>query len=246
MTVAKFGQALPRIEDRKLLTGQGCYIDDISLPGMAHGAIVYSTHASAKIRSIETKRSLQAPGVLAVLTGKDVAARGIQGLPPLFMPEDSGGPKGHRTIRPLLAEHTVRHVGDRVAICIAETPEQARDGAELVEIEYEPLPCVSSVTAATAPDAPLVWDAAAGNICFTLNVGDPAATENAFATATHRVRLRLTNNRVTACPMEPRGAIGCYSRAEQSYVLYSSTQNPHRVRETLARLSSGFQRREFA
>ena len=235
MTIAKFGQALPRIEDRKLLTGQGCYIDDISLPGMAHGAIVYSKHASAKIRSIETGRSLQAPGVLAVLTGKDVAARGLRGLPPLFMPEDSGGPKGHRTVRPILVEHTVRHVGDRVAICVAETLEQARDGAELIEIDYEPLPSVSSLADATASGAPLVWDAAGDNVCFTLNMGDPAATEKAFAGAPHHVRLKLTNNRVTACSMEPRGAIGCYSRAEKSFVLYSSTQNPHRVRETLAR-----------
>ena len=235
MTFAKFGQALPRVEDRKLLTGQGCYIDDISLPGLTHGVIVYSKHANAKIRSIETGRSLQAPGVLAVLTGKDVAAHGLGGLPPLFMLEDSGGSKGHRTVRPILVEHTVRHVGDRLAICVAETLEQARDGAELIEIDYEPLPSVSSVTDATASGAPLVWDAASGNVCFTLNMGDPAATEKAFAGAPHHVQLKLTNNRVTACSIEPRGAIGCYSRAEKSFVLYSSTQNPHRVRETLAR-----------
>jgi carbon-monoxide dehydrogenase large subunit len=235
MTDAKFGQALPRVEDRKLLTGQGSYIDDIRIPGLVHGVIVYSRHAHANIRCIETGRSLQAPGVLAVLTGKDVADRGLGGLPPLFMPQDSGGPKGYRTVRPILVEHTVRHVGDRVAICVAESLEQARDGAELIEIDYEPLPSVSGLTEATAPDAPLVWDAAGSNICFTLKAGDPAATEKAFSAASHHVRLKLTNNRVTACSMEPRGAIGCYSRAEESFILYSSTQNPHRLRETLAR-----------
>jgi len=234
MTVARFGQALARVEDRKLLTGQGCYLDDLGLPGLGYGVIVYSSHPHARIKSIETTRSLQAPGVLAVLTGKDVAARGLGGLPPLFMPEDAGGPKGHRTIRPLLVEHTVRHVGDRVAFCVADTIEQARDAAELIEIDYEPLPSVANLADAVAKDAPAVWDAARDNVCFTLRMGDAVATEEAFAGAAHRVRLKLINNRITASPMEPRGAIGCYHRAEDSFVLYSSTQNPHRVRETLA------------
>ena len=235
MTDAKFGQALPRVEDRKLLTGQGSYIDDIRIPGLVHAVIVYSRHAHANIRSIETRRSLEAPGVLAVLTGKDVAARGLGGLPPLFMPQDSGGPNGYRTLRPIMVEHTVRHVGDRIAICVAETLEQARDGAELIEIDYEPLPSVSGLTEAIAPGAPLVWDDAGSNVCFTLTAGDPAATEKAFVAASHHVRLKLTNHRVTACSMEPRGAIGCHNQAEGTFILYSSTQNPHRARETLAR-----------
>src|SRR5688500_1283381 len=119
MTNAKFGQALPRVEDRKFLTGSGCYVDDISLPGIAHGVIVYSDHAHARIKSIDTARARREPGVLTVLTGKDISVHGLGGLPPLFMPEDTGGPKGHRTTRPLLADHPVRHVGDRVAFCVA-------------------------------------------------------------------------------------------------------------------------------
>jgi carbon-monoxide dehydrogenase large subunit len=234
MTYAKFGQALPRVEDRKLLTGSGRYVDDISLPGIAHGMLVYSNHAHARITSIDTTRALRAPGVLAVLTGRDLSAQGLRGLPPLFMPEDSGGPKGHRTMRPLLAEQTVRHVGDRVAFCVAETPAQACDAAEMIDVDYESLPSVVSLADAVREAAPLVWEAAPGNVCFTLRMGDPAGTERAFAKAAHRVRLRLTNNRVTASPMEPRGAIGCHNRADDSFTLYSSTQNPHRVRETLA------------
>lgn len=234
MTYGKFGQALPRVEDRKLVTGRGCYVDDIALPGMVHAVLVYSSQAHALIRSIDTSRALHAPGVLAILTSKDIQARRLGGLPPLFMPEDTGGPKGFRTSRPLLAEHTVRHVGDRVAFCVAETLVQARDAAELIAIEYESLPNVTSLANATASGASVVWEAAPGNVCFTLRMGDAAGTEKAFAGAAHRVRINLTNNRVTASSMEPRGAIGTHDAADDSFVLHTSTQNPHRVRDTLA------------
>ena len=112
MNSAKFGQALPRVEDRKLLTGRGRYVDDINLPLQAHGVVVYSNHAHARIKSIDTSRALRSPGTLGVLTGNDISHRGLGGLPPLFMPEDTGGPKAYRTIRPLLAQNEVRHVGD--------------------------------------------------------------------------------------------------------------------------------------
>ena len=234
MSTAKFGQALPRVEDRKLLTGRGRYVDDISLPLQAHGVVVYSNHARARIKSIDSSRALRSPGMLGVLTGDDVARRGLGGLPPLFMPEDAGGPKAFRTMRPLLAQSEVRHVGDRVAFCIAETLEQARDAAELIEVDYEPLPGVIDLQGAVVSGAPSVWDAVPTNVCFTLRMGDAAAAEKAFAAAAHRVRLPLVNNRVTAGSMEPRAAIGQYDPADASFVLYSSTQNPHRVRETLA------------
>jgi carbon-monoxide dehydrogenase large subunit len=146
----------------------------------------------------------------------------------------TGGPKGHRTTRPILAEQIVRHVGDRVAFCVAETLAQARHAAELIDIEYEDLPNVTNLATAAATDAPAVWDAAPGNVCFTLRMGDAVQANKAFAGAAHRVRLSLANNRVTATSMEPRGAIGSYDPGEDSYTLYSSTQNPHRVRETLA------------
>jgi aerobic carbon-monoxide dehydrogenase large subunit len=234
MSIVKFGQALPRLEDRKLLTGGGCYVDDINLPMQAHGVVVYSNHARARIRAIDTSRALRSPGTLGILTGRDIAKRGFGGLPPLFMPEDTGGPKAFRTIRPLLAQSEVRHVGDRVAFCIAETLAQARDAAELIEIDYEPLASVIDLPSAVLADAPSVWDAVPNNVCFTLRMGEATACEEAFAGASHRVRLRLFNNRVTASSMEPRGVIGLHNSADGSFVLYSSTQNPHRVRETLA------------
>ncbi len=188
MTLAKFGQSLRRVEDHKFLTGQGCYVDDISLPGMVHAVVVYSRHAHARIKAIDARRALQSPGVLAVLTGAHVAGR-LGPLPPLFMPEDSGGPKGYRTMRPLLCEHTVRHVGDRVAFCVADTVEQARDAADLIDISYETLPSVVSLADATTSRSAVVWDAAPTNVCFTLTIGDAASTEKAFASAAHCVKL---------------------------------------------------------
>jgi carbon-monoxide dehydrogenase large subunit len=234
MTIAKFGQALPRIEDRTLLTGRGRYLDDIDLPGQVYGVVVPSNHAHARIRSINATRALRSPGALAVVTGDDVAHRGLGGLPPLFMPQDTGGPAAYRTLRPLLAQREVRYVGDRVAFCVAETLAQAREAAELIEIDYEPLPHITDLHRAVTPDAPAVWDAVPGNVCFTLRMGDAGATERAFAAAAHRVYLRLINNRVTAASLETRGAIGHHNPADDSLVLYSSTQNPHRVRQTLA------------
>jgi carbon-monoxide dehydrogenase large subunit len=234
MTVAKFGQSVLRVEDRALLTGRGRYVDDISLPGQAHGVLVYSSHAHARIRSVDTSRAGHCPGVICILTGEDVTKRGLGALAPLFMPEDTGGPKAYRTSRPILAHDEVRHVGDRIAFCVAETAAQAREAADLVTVDYEPLPCVTELTAATAPGAPRVWQPVADNICFTLRMGDATATARAFADAPHRVELNLVNNRVTSCSMEPRGAIGHYDAGDGSFTLYSSTQNPHRIRETLA------------
>jgi carbon-monoxide dehydrogenase large subunit len=177
MNNVKFGQALPRVEDRKLLAGRGCYVDDINPPMLAHGVLVYSNYARARIRSIDTSRALRSPGTLGILTGSDITQRGLGGLRPLFMPEDSGGPKAYRTIRPLLAQSEVRHVGDRVAFCVAETLAQARDAAELIEIDYEPLPSVIDLSGAVLTGAPSVWDAVPTNVCFTLKMGDTASCE---------------------------------------------------------------------
>ena len=204
------------------------------LPGQAYGVIVYSKHAHARVKSIDVSRALRAAGVRLVVTGKEVAANGIGSLPPLFMPEDAGGPKGVRTMRPLLVADEVRHVGDRVAFCVADTLDQARDGADLIEVEYDPMAGVFDLAAAAEAGAPKVWDSTSSNVCFTLRMGDAGAAQRAFAGAAHRVRVRLSNNRVMASSMEPRGAIGNYNPADDSFVLYTSTQNPHRVRETLA------------
>jgi carbon-monoxide dehydrogenase large subunit len=227
------GQPVRRVEDQRFLTGRSRYVDDLQLPHMLHGAVVMSPHAHARIRSIDVAEALKLPGVECVLTGEDLKREGLGGIPPLFMPEDMGGPKGYRTFRPLLEAAKVRYVGDRVAFVVAHTPEQARIAAELVEVDYEPLPAAVSVEDAAKEGAPKVWDDnAAGNLAFPLMMGNKDATEAAFAKAKHTVSLRLYNNRITANAMEPRAAIGDFSN--ESFTLHTSSQNPHGVRSILA------------
>lgn len=227
------GQPAKRLEDRRFLTGRGQYVDDITLPRMAHAALVMSPYAHARIVSVDTSRALQSPGVLAVLTGGELADAGLGGMPPLFMPEDMGGPKGYRTYRPLLAVDKVRCIGDRVAFVVAETQAQARDAAELVDVEYEALPAVIALEDAVRDGAPQVWEEAPGNKCCMVMYGDAAKTEAAFASARHITRLRLESNRLSANSLEPRGAIGVFDGADDSYTLYTSSQNPHGARSML-------------
>jgi len=234
--MSKFGigQPVRRVEDQRFLTGTGRYVDDINLPHQARAALVLSPHAHARVRRVDASKALAAPGVLCVLTGADVIAEKFGGLPPQFMPEDMGGPKGFRTFRPILATDKVRFVGDRVAFVVAETEAQARDAAELVEVDYDPLPAVVSAAEAAKDGAPKVWDDAPNNIAFPLMIGNKDATDAAFANAHHVVSLSLVNNRLSANAIEPRGAIGDYHHGDDSYTLYTSTQNPHGVRTVLA------------
>ena len=227
------GQPVPRLEDPRFITGRGRYVDDFELPHQAHGVLVMSPHAHARIKSVDTFKAKAAPGVLAVLTGADVVADKLGGLAPP-MPEDMGGPKGFRTLRAILEADKVRAVGDRVAFVVAETALQARDAAELVEIEYEPLPAVISTEDAVKPGAPAVWDEQPNNVAFTLMMGNKDATDAAFANAKHVVSLTLRNNRITANSIEPRAAIGQYHPDSDSYTLYSTSQNPHGTRSSVA------------
>src|SRR5881394_3886821 len=200
---------------------------------MLHGAVVMSPHAHARIRSIDAKAALASPGVHLVLTGADAKKDNLGGIPPLFMPEDMGGPKGYRTFRPLLEPAKARYVGDRLAFVVADTPELARLAAEKVEVEYEPLPAVVNVADAAKEGAPKVWDDnAAGNLAFPLMMGNKDATDAAFAKAKHTVSVKLYNNRITANAMEPRACIGDF--ADDAYTLYTSSQNPHGVRSILS------------
>jgi carbon-monoxide dehydrogenase large subunit len=227
------GQPVRRVEDQRFLTGRARYVDDIQLPHQVYGAVVTSPHAHARIRGVDTRAAAAAPGVLLVLTAADAKADKLGGIPPLFMPEDMGGPKGHRTFKQLLAGDKARHVGERIAFVVAETQAQAREAAELVAVDYEPLPAVTSVADAAKDGAPRIWDEAAGNVAFPLMMGNKQATDAAFAAAKHVVSLRLENNRLSANALEPRGAIGDYSPADDSYTLYTSTQNPHGIRSIL-------------
>jgi carbon-monoxide dehydrogenase large subunit len=229
------GQPVPRTEDPRLLTGRGTYVDDIVLPRMAHAVIVYASIAHADIRTIDVSAAADAPGVLAVLTGDDIEADNLGGITPNFMPEDMGGPKGHRTARPLLAQARVRYVGERVALVVAETRAQARDAAELVAVDYAPRPAVVATDEAVKPGAPVIHDGAPGNIAFTIRNGSPTAeVATAMDRAHHVTRLTLYNNRLAANSMEPRGCIADWNVADERCTVYSSTQAPHTMRATLA------------
>src|SRR5271170_5670381 len=228
------GQPVTRKEDARFLTGRGRYVADIDLVRQAHAVFVFSPHAHAQIRGIDKAAAEQMPGVFAVLTGEDWAADGLGSLDPEAMPEDIGGPKGFRTKRPPLAQGRVRYVGERVAVVIAATEAIARDAAELVAVGYEILPAAVTVEDAVRPGAPLVHDGAASNTSFTMGLGNSNEFGAAFARAHHVTRLSLYNNRVTAVTMEPRGCIADYDPGTHRYVLYTSTQNVHAVRQTLA------------
>src|SRR5436190_23416813 len=174
------GQPVRRVEDQRFLTGGARYVDDIQLPHLLHGAVVMSPHAHARIKSISVAEALKLPGVHLVLTGQDAKQEGLGGIPPLFMPEDMGGPKGYRTFRPLLEPTKARYVGDRIAFVVADTPELARIAAENVEIEWEPLPAVVNVEGAAKAGAPKVWDDGTSNTAaFPLMMGNKEATDKA-------------------------------------------------------------------
>lgn len=235
MTKFGIGQAVRRVEDQRFLTGAGSYVSDIELPRQCYGVAVLSPHAHAVIKNIDVSAACAAPGVVCILTGTDAKADNVGGIPPHFMPEAWGGPKGFATIRPVLLADRVRCLGDRVAFVVAETEAQARDAAELVQVEYEPLPSAVDVETAAGPTAVKIWEACAnGNIGVTIALGDKAATDAAFATAKHVAKLKLYNNRVTANAIEPRAAIGAYDSASGSYTLYTTSQDPHGVRTMLA------------
>jgi carbon-monoxide dehydrogenase large subunit len=228
------GQPVTRKEDARFLTGRGRYVADIDFVRQVYAVLVFSPHAHAVIRAIDKAAAEQMPGVYAVLTGEDWAADGLGTLDPEVMAEDMGGPTGHRTKRPPLARGRVRYVGERVAVVIAATEALARDAAELVSVDYEILPAVVHAEEAVRPDAPLLHDGAGNNTSFTMRMGDEGAAEAAFARAHHVTRLSLYNNRLTAVTIEPRGCIADYDPGTRRYTLYSSTQNVHGVRQTLA------------
>ncbi len=228
------GQPVRRFEDLRLLTGRGRYQDDLTLPRQAYAIFVRSPHAHARIRSINTEAALAASGVVAVYTGADYEADGLA-MPKAMMPrKKADGSPMFAPQRPALVSDRARYVGDPVAMVIAETLEQAKDASELVEVDYDPLPSVTSLAEAAEPGSPRVWDENPDNISHTFERGDRAATDAAFARAAHTVRRRYVISRVHAQYMEPRGAIGSYDKFEDRYTLYADVNYPHRVRNMLA------------
>src|SRR5438067_5964268 len=230
------GQPVPRFEDPRLLRGGGRYVDDMVLPRMVFGHVLRSPYAHARIRNIDTAAAKSAPGVLAVLAGADWAASGWRDLPVAGGMKRPGGLASYQPRFPALVEDRVRWVGDYVAFVVAETKHQAMDAAELIEVEYEPLPAVASTEAALALGAPLVWEDCLGNICFVHEVGDKSSVETAFEKADRIIKRGLIVNRVPAATMEPRGAIGDYNPAEDRYTIYTVLQRTHGYRAELAQI----------
>ena len=227
---AGIGAAVKRREDRRFLLGKGQYTDDLVLPEQAYASFVRSHEANARIVSIDTSAARKAPGVIAILTGDDVAADGLGPLPAGWLIKNKDGSNMVEPPHPALAQGRVRHVGDPVAMVIAETRAQAREAAELVDVEYDARPGVAHIADATAKGAPLVWDEAPGNVCYDWHLGDPAAVDAAFAKAKKVVSIDLTNNRLVPNAIEPRSANGHYEAATDHYTLYTTSQNPHLIR----------------
>ncbi|HET9924746.1 MAG TPA: xanthine dehydrogenase family protein molybdopterin-binding subunit [Methylomirabilota bacterium] len=236
VTSEKFavGQSVRRVEDRRLLQGLGRYSDDVNLPRQVHAMVVRSPHAHARILGIRAADALQAPGALAVLTGADLAADGLGNLPTDSSRKRRDGSPAFTTPRPALARERVRHVGDPVALVVAETAEQAADAGERVVVDYEPLPAVIGAAPATAAGAPAVWDEAPDNVAFVWQAGSRDAVARAFEEAAHVSRLDFVVTRVAALPLEPRGAVGEFDRRSGRYTLHTGIQAPHGLRALLA------------
>ena len=224
------GAPVKRREDKRFLLGKAQYVDDIVLPGQTYAVFVRSPHAHANIRKIDAAAARKAPGVLAVLTAEDVAADGLGGLPCGWLVRNKDNSPMVEPPHPALAQGKVRHVGDPVAMVIAETRAQAKDAAQLVDVDYERLPAVGTLADAIAPGAPQIWDEARGNICYDWHLGDPAVADAAFKNAPRVVEIELTNNRLIPNAMEPRAAIGHYDAPGDHYTLYTTSQNPHVIR----------------
>lgn len=221
------GESLLRKEDYRFLTGAGQYTDDIVLPNMHHAVFVRSPHAHANIRKIDKAAALKAPGVIGIFDGEDVAADKINGLPCGWLITDTAGQPMKEPPHPILAFGKVRYVGDHVAMVVADTLENAKNAAELVDVDYEPLAAVVDVRDAQKSGAPTLHEAAADNHCYKWAIGDQGQVDAAFAGAAHVTRIDLINNRLAPNPMEPRAAIASYNRAGDDYTLYVANQNPH-------------------
>ena len=223
------GARVRRKEDKRFITGRGNYTDDINRHGQTHAVFLRSPHAHARIVSIDTKAAMAA-GAVAVLTGKDVADAGINGLPCGWLIHNKDGSPMKEPGHPVIALDRVRHVGDIVAMVIAESKNQAKDLAELVEVDYEVLPAAVNAVDALKPGAPQVHDDVEGNLCYDWHLGEKDPVDAAFAQAAHVTRLDVYNNRLAPNAMEPRAAIGEYDRATGEHTLYTTSQNPHVIR----------------
>jgi carbon-monoxide dehydrogenase large subunit len=228
------GQAVPRTEDARLLTGGGRYTDDIAPAGALVGHVLRSPHAHARVVRVDAAAAMAAPGVHAVVTGADLARDGVGTIPCNVPLRQKDGTLLKTPPRPALAVDAVKFAGDPVAFVVAETLEQAKDAAELIEVDYDPLPAVADTVGALDPGAARVWDVAPGNLCFDWEKGDGPATAAAMAKAARVVELDLVNNRVAPTSMEGRACIADYDTAAERFTVWVSSQGVHGLRRQFA------------
>jgi len=219
------GQSVRRKEDMRFLTGNGQYTDDVVLANQTHAYFLRSPHAHANIRGIDTSAAQRAPGVVAVYTAADLA--GVNGLPCGWLITGTDGKPMNEPPHPVLASGKVRYVGDPVALVVAESAHAAKDAAELIDVDYEPLPAIVSVQDAQQPGAAQIHEQAPANRCYTWALGDRAAVDAAFARAAHVTKIDIVNNRLVPNAIEPRAAVAQYGRSDDAYTLYVTSQNPH-------------------
>src|SRR4051794_4909239 len=212
------GQSVLRKEDARFLTGTGQYTSDVVMLRQTHAYFLRSPHAHATIRSIDLAKAKGSPGIVGIFTAADLT--GVNGLPCGWLITGTDGAPMREPPHPVLAQGKVRYVGDPVALVVANTLEQAKDAAELIEVDYDALPAVVNCVEALGPNAPQLHQEAPGNKCYTWALGDKAAADAAFATAAHITRLDIVNNRLIPNAIEPRAAIASYNRSEDSYTLH--------------------------
>jgi aerobic carbon-monoxide dehydrogenase large subunit len=226
MSNSPIGKSLQRREDVRFLTGAGQYTDDVLLPGQTHGVFLRSPYAHARIKSIDTKAAKAAPGVVAIFTGSDLAEAKVGGLPCGWLIHSKDGSPMKEPPHPVLAQGKVRHVGDQVALVVAETAWQAKDAAELIEVDYDELPPVIDISSADKATSS-VHDDVPNNVCYDWGHGNKDAVDASFKQAAKVSSLEFVNNRLIPNAMEPRAANAMYTKHDESYTLYVANQNPH-------------------
>jgi carbon-monoxide dehydrogenase large subunit len=229
-----FGKMRGRLEDERMLKGRGRYVSDWILPGQAGGHFLRSDRPHAKIVSVDASAALAMPGVIAVITGAELAAAGLKPIPAAAPFKWRDGSEQRPALRPSLAHEVVRHVGEPVALVVAETAAQAQDAAEAIAVEYEELPAVVTAEQALAKEAPRLHAGAPGNLVLDFESGDAAATTAAFAKAAKIVKMKAYHTRVVGNPMEPRAAMGSYDAAKDMYFLHGTTQGVGPMRGQLS------------
>ncbi|MDR5763780.1 MULTISPECIES: xanthine dehydrogenase family protein molybdopterin-binding subunit [unclassified Caballeronia] len=228
------GAGVKRKEDYRFLTGAGQYTDDVVMPQQSYGVFLRSPHAHAKIARIDMEAALKSPGVIGIFTGKDMAGENVGGLPCGWLIHSTDGSPMHEPPHPVIAHDKVLHVGDQVALVVAESVKEAKDALELIEVDYDELPATVDTASASDAGQPLVHDSVPNNVCYNWGHGDKAATDAAFAKAAHVTTLDIVNQRLVPNAIEPRAVNASYSKHDDSYTVYVANQNPHVERLLMA------------